>query len=206
MWLQNHRQEDSHFQIFTHQLQEWLSQIWGQESSITYWCQDTAYYVIIICNCCIWRMFLEQKRISVSVSWPSRYHKIPLVREHQADVPKSHHCSHSNSNDRHPLTSLVQQREPKREKTIVHVPPLCKQEHHPGEAKFQIKINILYTFAAQGRLGGWGTYIHTSQDENYHKQMYYASQILVSHLKHTMLVHLFYAFNELFIYMPCSCQ
>lgn len=151
-------------------------------------------------------MFLEQKRISVSVSWPSRYHKIPLVREHQADVPKSHHCSHSNSNDRHPLTSLVQQREPKREKTIVHVPPLCKQEHHPGEAKFQIKINILYTFAAQGRLGGWGTYIHTSQDENYHKQMYYASQILVSHLKHTMLVHLFYAFNELFIYMPCSCQ
>jgi len=64
----------------------------------------------------------------------------------------------------------------------MHVLPLCKQQGHPGGAKLQISINTLYTFAAQGRIICCGnTDIHSSQAQNYHKQMHYASQILVSY-------------------------
>lgn len=51
----------------------------------------------------------------------SQYHglidtiKIPLVTEYQISIPNPR-----SSNDGHPLTSLVQQRESEREKTIMH--------------------------------------------------------------------------------------
>ena len=80
--------------------------------------------------------------------------KIPLVREHQTGIPKPRNCSQSNSNERHPLTSLSQQRESESEKTTMHVLLLCKQQCHPGGAKLQIRINTPYTFAAQGRIIG----------------------------------------------------
>lgn len=76
--------------------------------------------------------------------------KIPLVREYQIGIPKIHHCSQSNPNDRHPLTSLAQQRESETEKTTMHV-LLGKDRGHPGGAKLQIRTNTLYTFAAQSR-------------------------------------------------------
>lgn len=126
--------------------------------------------------------------------------RLPLVREHQSGIPKTHSCSQSNSNDRHPLASLVQPNPKGRRQPCMFFLSVSSSATQGG-AKLQMRINTLYNFAAQGSvIGGWSTDIHSSQDENYHEQMYYASQILVSHLRQAMLAHLFYAFNKWFIY------
>lgn len=115
----------------------------------------------------LWHYHMHLLHLENTFCWHRReflslYHglvdiiKIPLVREHQIGIPTTHNCSESNSNDRHLLTSLVQQRDSEREKTTVHVLPLCKQQRRPGGAKLQIRINTLYTYtsAAQGRMVG----------------------------------------------------
>lgn len=133
-----------------------------QQSSVTHWCQATVYYNIFTCHCCIWKTLFFPGREFLSL-----FHglvdtiKIPL--ENTKLISQNLYCSKSNSNDRHSLISLVQQKEPEQEKATLYVLPLSKYQHHPSRAKLQITINTLYTFAAQGRIiGGWSTDIHSS--------------------------------------------
>lgn len=71
----------------------------------------------------------------------SQYHglidiiKIPLVTEYQISIPNPH-----SSSDRHPLTSLVQQRESEREKTIVHTEGTV-EDSEPREGQYNGETN-----------------------------------------------------------------